>query len=125
LGARCYWPEIGRFIQQDVVGDGINWYGYVGSNPVREVDPSGYGIIACIRCLWCSGKILSEKHRCVREHPDWCETWETDDQMGDWVGRIAQCIEHYTRPGYTAWCANMCLKCWGARTPSPSRSRKG
>ena len=30
LGARFYWPEIGRFIQQDPIGDGVNWYAYVG-----------------------------------------------------------------------------------------------
>ena len=42
LGARFYWPELGRFITQDPVGDGMNWYGYVGSNPVVYVDPEGY-----------------------------------------------------------------------------------
>ena len=41
LGARFYWPELGRFIQQDPIGDGVNWYAYVGSNPVVWVDPSG------------------------------------------------------------------------------------
>jgi len=41
LGHRFYWPEIGRFIQQDPIGDGMNWYAYVGSNPVVWVDPSG------------------------------------------------------------------------------------
>ncbi len=41
LGARFYWPELGRFIQQDPIGDGMNWYGYVGGNPVVYVDPTG------------------------------------------------------------------------------------
>ncbi|MBN1459093.1 MAG: hypothetical protein JXA57_06125 [Armatimonadetes bacterium] len=26
LGARFYWPELGRFVQQDPIGDGMNWY---------------------------------------------------------------------------------------------------
>jgi RHS repeat-associated protein len=26
LGHRFYWPELGRFIQQDPIGDGMNWY---------------------------------------------------------------------------------------------------
>ncbi len=41
LGARFYWPEIGRFVQQDPIGDGVNWYAYAGNNPVRWVDPEG------------------------------------------------------------------------------------
>ncbi len=41
LGARFYWPELGRFIQQDPAGDGVNWYAYVGNNPLRYIDPEG------------------------------------------------------------------------------------
>ena len=41
LGARFYWPEIGRFVHQDPLGDGMNWYAYVGNNPVTRIDPSG------------------------------------------------------------------------------------
>jgi RHS repeat-associated protein len=41
LGARFYWPELGRFIQQDPVGDGMNWYVYANGNPVVFIDPSG------------------------------------------------------------------------------------
>jgi len=41
LGARFYWPEIGRFIQQDPIGAGMNWYAYAGNNPVTWVDPEG------------------------------------------------------------------------------------
>jgi RHS repeat-associated protein len=41
LGARWYWPEIGRFISQDPIGSGTNWYAYVGNNPVTWVDPTG------------------------------------------------------------------------------------
>jgi len=41
LGARFYWPEIGRFISQDPIGEGSNWYAYAGSNPLVYADPSG------------------------------------------------------------------------------------
>ena len=41
LGARFYWPELGRFVEQDPIGDGMNWYAYVGNNPVTGVDPEG------------------------------------------------------------------------------------
>jgi RHS repeat-associated protein len=41
LGARFYWPELGRFVQQDPIGDGMNWYVYANGNPVVWVDPEG------------------------------------------------------------------------------------
>jgi RHS repeat-associated protein len=41
LGARFYWPELGRFLRQDPIGDGMNWYAYAGNNPVVYVDPHG------------------------------------------------------------------------------------
>ena len=41
LGARFYWPELGRFIQQDPIGDDINWYAYAANNPTVYADPEG------------------------------------------------------------------------------------
>lgn len=41
--ARWYNPELGRFISEDPIrfAGGVNWYGYVGNNPVLYRDPSG------------------------------------------------------------------------------------
>jgi RHS repeat-associated protein len=41
--ARVYCPTLGRFLQTDPIGydDGLNWYAYVGGDPVNGRDPSG------------------------------------------------------------------------------------
>ena len=41
LGARYYWPQIGRFLQQDPAREGDNWYSYASDDPVTGIDPSG------------------------------------------------------------------------------------
>ena len=38
---RYYDSRIGRFISQDPIGDGNNWYAYADNNPVNETDPGG------------------------------------------------------------------------------------
>ena len=41
--ARVYDPVFGRFLQTDPVGYGpdVNWYAYVGNDPVNHADPTG------------------------------------------------------------------------------------
>ena len=41
--ARLYSPTLGRFMQSDPIGygDGVNFYDYVGGDPVNFTDPSG------------------------------------------------------------------------------------
>ena len=41
LRNRYYQPTIGRFITEDPVKDGLNWYNYCAGNPVMMIDPSG------------------------------------------------------------------------------------
>lgn len=42
--ARYYDPGVGRFINEDPVKDGENWYLYCRNNPLRYVDPHGLEI---------------------------------------------------------------------------------
>ena len=39
--ARYYMPQQGRFNAEDTVRDGLNWYEYARSNPLRFVDKNG------------------------------------------------------------------------------------
>jgi len=41
MGHRYYDTRIGRFISQDPVRSGGNWYAYASNSPVNSVDPSG------------------------------------------------------------------------------------
>ena len=42
-GFRDYAPTHARFITEDPIRDGENWFSYVGNNPVNWVDPEGIG----------------------------------------------------------------------------------
>ena len=46
LRARYMNPQTGRFISEDPVGDGANWYVYAGGNPIAFYDPSGLAVTA-------------------------------------------------------------------------------
>jgi RHS repeat-associated protein len=41
MRARYYSPELGRFINEDPIRDGHNWYAYTDGNPVNRIDPTG------------------------------------------------------------------------------------
>jgi hypothetical protein len=54
FNARWYDSSTGRFTSEDPVRDGINWFVYVGNNPLRYTDPTG---------------LLSDEHReALRDH---------------------------------------------------------
>ena len=41
FNARWYDPQLGRFITEDPIKDGVNWYAYVANNPLIYTDPTG------------------------------------------------------------------------------------
>jgi RHS repeat-associated protein len=44
MRARAYDPRVGRFLSPDPIGyaGGVNFYGYVGGDPVNAIDPNGF-----------------------------------------------------------------------------------
>ncbi len=38
---RYYDPELGRYITEDPIRDGLNWYAYANNNPLSSIDPLG------------------------------------------------------------------------------------
>ena len=46
LRARYYSPVSGRFITEDPIRDGLNWYVYCSNNSINYMDPSGLDYIA-------------------------------------------------------------------------------
>ena len=69
FNARWYDPDTGRFITEDPLEDGLNWYAYCGNNPLRFVDPSGLEYLDMVnpsfqqsaKGSFPSGNLLSEK----------------------------------------------------------------
>ena len=61
LRNRYYAPSNGRFITEDPIKDGLNWYAYCGGNPVAFVDPLGlyYDVIEALEILYKS-KVMME-----------------------------------------------------------------
>ena len=46
LRARYYKPGIGRFLTEDQIRSGLNWYTYCGNSPILFFDPSGLAEVA-------------------------------------------------------------------------------
>ena len=48
LRAREYYPKVGRFMQNDPIGNAggsLNWYLYVANNPINWIDPEGLYVL--------------------------------------------------------------------------------
>ena len=72
LRARYYSPEIQRFISEDPIKDGINWYAYCGNNPVNCSDP--LGLIALESIMQnILNSLFSNSESKPKSEPDWAD----------------------------------------------------
>ena len=70
LRARYYDPSVGRFISEDPIRDGMNWYAYCGNSPVNFYDCNG---------MWMEGdEKLSQGAQIYTQH--YGEKWEEANQ---------------------------------------------
>ena len=64
LMARYYNPVNGRFLSEDPVMDGYNWYVYCDNNPITYYDPSGTipfeTIFDIVSLVWSIGDVISD-----------------------------------------------------------------
>jgi len=58
--ARYYNPAMKRFISEDPIQSGINFYAYVGNNPVNYIDSLGLFKIWPGKCVECDSQSLDD-----------------------------------------------------------------
>jgi len=100
LGARYYNPSVGRFITLDPIRDGMNWYVYVGNNPVARTDPTGFHMSEKCKKL-CDIGYKADLRECDAAHKrcTW-RCWRTG--FGAFLGCLRYCNARWGRCGIHA-----------------------
>ncbi len=92
--ARMYSPGLGRFMQPDPIGfaAGMNWYAYVGNDPVNAVDPTGLMCMADQTYIykgWVdeNGNVIYLEHIGTDFH-GWVGDCSSDAWTGNWGPQV-------------------------------------
>ena len=78
LRNRYYDPSTGRFISEDPIRDGTNWYAYANNNPVMYIDPWGLTYLIA----WSYG--TTDVHEFEQYHADKGYDINVDGDTSDW-----------------------------------------
>ena len=76
FNARYYDPDLGRFITEDPIRDGANWYVYCENNALKYVDPTGLEYVI----LWSYGKSELGDYTDANGNIDW-ERFEKENSF--------------------------------------------
>jgi RHS repeat-associated protein len=88
--ARYYDPVIGRFVSEDPLGfnaGDVNFYAYVGNNPVNANDPSGH-------CPWCIGATIGGLAGGVSAYNAGARGWDLAGSVA--VGALSGAVGTYS-----------------------------
>ena len=80
-GARQYFPKLGRYLQEDPVMDGLNWFVYCENNPVNYIDYTGkFAFLVTVGIVAIIG---AEAYVCANYAPDYAdEIFKMEDSLG-------------------------------------------
>ena len=89
LRARNYRPAIGRFMSEDPIRAGLNWYTYCGNNPITFIDPLGLDAILINKPTerGITNKVGQEHMSILMQDKD--GNWFYNAFMGDYVAYAA------------------------------------
>ena len=95
LRNRYYDPEVGRFITEDPIRDGVNWYVYAGNNPIVFTDPNGLDIYYFVNKQFAREADWNKNYLMyVQDEPVHILITDTRDEfiaqwnaMGSWAGK--------------------------------------
>ena len=103
LGHRYYDSTTGRFLSQDPISDGRNWYVYGDSNPISRTDPSGEAWVL-VAALIVVGIILTTETALAptgKETPEQIQGYEKD--LSEWKLGASEVVLGVAAGGAGAW----------------------
>ena len=122
LGARYYWPEVGRFVSQDPARDEASLYAYARGNPVVLTDPTGLTSLVvlggpgaideaaqAIACAKETAAELDNKYMGHKLNDHWlhcvysCEITRRCGTFGGWAAAIGKEAKDALGEGECSW----------------------
>ena len=98
---RYYDPSIGRFVSEDPIRWGVNWYVYASSNPIRYIDPTGLFDFDTVLSLSNNRGVYNDDVK-VLQYYLWQQGYYTPPQVPG-VGTVWGFFDQALATSITAW----------------------